>query len=77
MFVAAPLPGAGSVVVASNPVGTSVGVVTPGAAVVYSSYPRYVTYPGGYYSSGYYYLTPTYSRRLPPPPPPRKRHRRY
>ncbi|MBR1825520.1 MAG: hypothetical protein IJ770_02930 [Alphaproteobacteria bacterium] len=80
MFVAAPVPGLGSVVVASNPVNTTVGVSTPAATVVYSTpAPRtYVTYPYGYYSSGYYYSAPAYRRRLPPPPPPRKRnHRRY
>lgn len=75
MYVAAPLPGVGSVVVSSNPVVSRVGVVTPGATVVYSTYPRtYVTYPYGY-SGYYYYSTPPHRRRTTTPPPPRKRRR--
>lgn len=70
-FVAAPVPPVGTVVVASTPTTSTVGVVaTP-------VYPRtYVTYPYGYSSGYYYYSAPTY-RRLPPPPPPRKRARRH
>lgn len=77
MYVATPAPRVGPVVVASTPVTSAVGVVTPVGTIVYSTPRTYVTYPYGYYSSGYYYVAPTYRRRLPPPPPPRKRHRRY
>ena len=72
MFVATPVPGVGSVVVASTPVTSTVGVVTPAGTVVYSTPRAYVTYP-----YGYTYYRPNYTyRRLPPPPPPRKRRYR-
>ena len=74
MFVAAPVPRVGTVVVASTPAQTANPHVV-GTAVVIT--PQTVgLYPYGYYYTPQYVYTPVYRRRLPTPPPPRKRYRR-
>ena len=77
VFVAAPVPYVGTVVVASTPAQTAYGSANAvGTAVVVT--PQTVgLYPYGYrYYSPRYVYTPVYKRRLPPPPPPRKRYYR-